>query len=142
MMATVHAGGKHLLYAVKGAPKAVIAACDTEFVGDGQRGLADKGRKKWTERNTRAAQEGLRLLALAMKTAKSKNQDPYEGIALIGFVCLLDPLREGVSQAVQACQDAGVRVVMLTGDHAETAATIARNADLGDGKLFVQTVRN
>lgn len=77
------------------------------------------------------------LLALAMKTANSKDEDPHEGIALLGFVCLLDPLREGVSQAVQACRDATVRVVMLTGVHAETAGTIAENAGLGDGELCV-----
>lgn len=137
MMATVHSNGEQFFYAVKGVPEAVIAACDTEFTGDGQRDLDDRARKDWTDRNTEAAQEGLRLLALAMKTEKSKDGKPHEGIALVGFVCLLDPLREGVSQAVQACRDAGVRVVMLTGDHAKTAATIAGNAGLGGGELTV-----
>ena len=55
----------------------------------------------------------------------------------MGLVCLLDPVREDVPPAIKACREAGVRVIMMTGDHADTAATIARQAGLGDGDLTV-----
>ena len=66
-----------------------------------------------------------------------KDADPYESLTLVGLVCFLDPVREDVPDAIKACRAAGVRVIMLTGDHAATAETIARKASLGDGDMKV-----
>jgi Ca2+-transporting ATPase len=136
MMATVHDDGDAHLFAVKGAPEAVIGAC-TEVLGpDGPEPLDDAGRAEWGERNAEAARDGLRLLALAMKRA-GPDADPYENLTLVGLVGLRDPVRQGVPDAIAASRSAGVRVVMLTGDHAETARAIARTAGLADGELTV-----
>ncbi|GGD27905.1 cation-translocating P-type ATPase [Sinisalibacter lacisalsi] len=137
MMATVHADEDGYVFAVKGAPEAVIAACEAELGPDGPRALDNEGRAVWVERNATAAGEGLRLLALAMKRAETSDAEPYRGLTLVGLVCLQDPLREDVTEAIRASRRAGVRVVMLTGDHADTAATIAREAGLGYGALTV-----
>ncbi|WP_371054928.1 cation-translocating P-type ATPase [Rhodosalinus sp. K401] len=137
MMATVHAAKEGVIFAVKGAPEEVVAACTQELGPDGPRPLDEAGREDWMSRNGAAARDGLRLLALAMKRGAGEDEEPYEDLVLVGLVCLLDPLREAVTEAIAASRAAGVRVVMLTGDHADTAETIARDAGLGDGELTV-----
>lgn len=137
MMATVHRENDAYLVAVKGAPEAVIAVCDRVLGPDGLRNLDDGDRQDWKDRSTKTAAEGLRLLALAMKHTDNKDAAPFEGLELVGLVCLLDPVREDVPDAIKASRTAGVRVIMLTGDHADTAETIARQAGLGDGDLRV-----
>ncbi len=137
MMATVHRDADDYLFAVKGAPEAVIEVCSSVMSTEGIREMDDNARAEWKERSASSAREGLRLLGLAMKHAKTDDAEPYEGLTLAGLVCLLDPVREDVPAAIEASRAAGVRVVMLTGDHADTAATIAREAGLGDGDLNV-----
>lgn len=136
MMATVHAYGEGHVFAIKGAPEAVLEVC-TEVLGpDGAEPLEAAGRAEWAERNAQAAGGGLRLLALAMKRA-APDADPYTDLTLVGLVGLSDPIREGVADAIAASRSAGVRVVMLTGDHAETARAIAQSAGLAEGDLTV-----
>ncbi len=138
MMATVHKGGDGYLFAVKGAPEAVLDVCSTVMTKSGKtQPLSEAARALWIARNGDATHDGLRLLALAMKHTPDQNADPYGNLVLLGLVCLLDPVREDVPDAIKASQAAGVRVVMLTGDHANTARTIAHIAGLGDGELAV-----
>lgn len=137
MMATVHGDGEDFVVAVKGAPEAIIDSADEILGPEGPRPLDDATRQDWKERSAEAAGEGLRLLGLAMKRDGRDDADPYAGLTLVGLVCLLDPVRDDVPAAIAASRAAGVRVVMMTGDHAVTAATIARQAGLGDGELSV-----
>ncbi|MEP3437163.1 MAG: cation-transporting P-type ATPase [Hoeflea sp.] len=137
MMATVHADDGHCLVAVKGAPEAIIDSADAVLTMEGPQRLDETSRALWKSRSSKAAREGLRLLGLAMKRSDDEDAAPYTGLTLVGLVCLLDPVREDVPPAIRACRAAGVRVVMMTGDHADTAATIARQAGLGDGDLSV-----
>jgi magnesium-transporting ATPase (P-type) len=78
------------------------------------------------------AGEGLRALALARKTADDPDAEPYEDLTLIGLAGLLDPPRPEVREAVRACRDAGIRVVMVTGDQPETARAIAGEVGILD----------
>jgi len=137
MMATVHGDGETCLVTVKGAPEAIIDSADHVLGPEGSRPLDAAARQDWKERSAEAAGEGLRLLGLAMKRGGRDDADPYAGLTLVGLVCLLDPVRDDVPAAIAASRAAGVRVVMMTGDHAVTAATIARQAGLGDGELSV-----
>ncbi|WP_417416086.1 cation-translocating P-type ATPase [Hoeflea sp.] len=143
MMATVHGkgndggDGEGFVVAVKGAPEAVIESADQVFGAQGPRPLDARTRERWRERSAEAASEGLRLLGLAMKRSDEDETDPYSGLTLVGLVCLLDPVRDDVPAAISASRAAGVRVVMMTGDHAVTAATIAKQAGLCDGDLTV-----
>ena len=139
MMATVHRAGDGFLYAIKGAPEAVIDACDFEYGEGGPVALTSESRAEWARRQTEAAKDGLRLLALATKQADTQDADPYSGLTLVGLVCFLDPLRADVPSAIRSSLNAGVRVVMMTGDHADTARTIARQAGLGvDGLTVIE----
>ena len=135
MMASVHAAEDAYVVAVKGAPEAVIAACDEELGPEGPRALDANGRADWQSRSAKAAQQGLRVLALATKRAASPEAAPYSGLTMVGLVCLQDPMRDDVADAIRTSRGAGVRVVMVTGDHAETAAAIARAAGLGEGTV-------
>ncbi|MDE4305020.1 cation-transporting P-type ATPase [Phaeobacter gallaeciensis] len=125
------------IYAIKGAPEAVIEACDTHLLPDGPAPLDGPARQEWAARQSAAAREGLRLLALAIKHSEIPDENPYQGLTLVGLVCFLDPLRADVPDAIRASLAAGVRVAMITGDHADTAATIARDAGLTLGDLTV-----
>ncbi|MFP4624635.1 MAG: cation-translocating P-type ATPase, partial [Gemmatimonadota bacterium] len=132
MMASFHgqdAGGT--LVAVKGAPEAVIQAASRVDSQDGPASLDDDGRREWRERSEAMAGEGLRVLALAYREA-DEDAEPYEDLVLMGLVGLLDPPREGVADAVRECRGAGIRVVMVTGDHPETARQIAASVGIGE----------
>jgi len=133
MMATVHDEGSHCLVAVKGAPEAVIERCSCVITSGGTVPLDGAGRREWNQINEEMASEGLRVLGLAMKEAASEREDPYSGLTLIGLVGLHDPPRPEVAEAIAACRDAGVRVVMLTGDQSATAKAIAAEVGLADG---------
>jgi Ca2+-transporting ATPase len=126
MMATVHDDGDGLLVAVKGAAEAVLDVSTTLLTASGSRPLDDEGREHWLERNRRMAGEGLRVLALARKRAESASEPPYRGLSFVGLVGLLDPPREQAREAIESCRRAGIRVVMVTGDQAATAESIAR----------------
>ncbi|MCE5972550.1 cation-transporting P-type ATPase [Sinirhodobacter sp. WL0062] len=138
MMAMVLEDAPGQLIAVKGAAEEVLGLCTRVLAADGTAiALGDGARQDWQRRNAEAAQQGLRLLALAMKHREDVGVDPYCDLILIGFVCLRDPIREDVPNAIRASRNAGVRVVMVTGDHADTARAVARAAGLGDGTLEV-----
>ncbi|PRX10044.1 UNVERIFIED_ORG: Ca2+-transporting ATPase [Martelella mediterranea] len=139
MMATVHTEPDGAFFAVKGAPEAVINACGQVLGPDGPRNLSEAEKSDWNRRNARVAGEGLRTLGLAMKIESDAEAEPYDGLTLIGLVCFADPLRANVPPAIAACRQAGVRVVMITGDHAATASRIASDAGIGqDGSTVIE----
>lgn len=125
MMATFHQypdGGYWV--AVKGAPEAVLEVCDA--VAGGEDGaLDDDARKQWQKKNKELAADGLRVLALASKKADSAEDDPYAGLTWLGLIGMVDPPRGDVAQAISECQQAGIRVVMMTGDQTDTARAVA-----------------
>jgi Ca2+-transporting ATPase len=131
MMATVHRRGDTFLVAVKGAPESVLSACDHMIGEDGDRALDHDQRREWLDRVEHLGHHGLRVLACAMKTSGEPDAEPYRGLTFIGLVGLEDPARADVPQAVQDCRDAGIHVVMVTGDHAVTARSIGRAVGLG-----------
>lgn len=131
-MATIHADGRAYRYAVKGAPDAVIECCTSVAGKQGDEPLDEAGREEWMTRNDRMAENGLRVLALADKRAETSEEAPYEGLTFVGLVGLLDPPRTGVRDAVAACRNAGIRVLMVTGDQPATAAHIARELGISE----------
>ena len=129
MMATIHAADGGWRYAVKGAPEAVLGRCVTVRTDDGDTALSDAGREDWQTRSEALAAHGLRVLAIAEKRADSADAEPYAVLTLLALTGLYDPPRPGIDTTIAACQDAGIRVVMGTGDHAATAQAIA--AEIG-----------
>jgi len=133
MMATYHRSGDGCDVMVKGADGAVLASCTTITGSDGQtREFTNKDRAKWQERCDDLAGEGLRILAFADKHADSTEEEPYEALRFVGLVGLLDPPREDVRDAIDECERAGIRVIMVTGDQPRTAEAVARKAGIGE----------
>jgi P-type Ca2+ transporter type 2C len=138
MMATFHECGGGFEVAVKGAPQAVLDACVSladgeESDGDGtQCELTADDRKRWIDRAEELADEGLRVLGVADKRVKDCEAEPYDSLRFVGLVGLYDPPGKGVKESIAACQRAGVRVVMVTGDQPATAQAIGRQVGLAD----------
>ena len=121
---------------VKGAVEVLAERC-TRVRSDGADvPLDDAGRAALLERAAGLAGQGLRILLVAEGDVASV-EDP-QGLTALGFVGISDPLRPGAAAAVRRCRVAGVRVVMLTGDHPATAKAIARQAGLptGDSRML------
>jgi Ca2+-transporting ATPase len=114
MRATVREGAELVSY-LKGAPEVLLARSN----------LPDAARREWTERAEQAASQGLRVLALAWARGEAE-----ERLEWLGFALLWDPPRPEVPDAVRAARAAGVRVLMVTGDHPATAAAIARSVGI------------
>ncbi|MDE5462216.1 HAD-IC family P-type ATPase [Bradyrhizobium sp. CSS354] len=132
MMATIHECGDGVLVAVKGAPEAVLAVATRATAEHGEIALDDNKRAEWLSRADQLGHSGLRVLACAMKMEKLADAAPYERLILVGLVGLDDPARADVPQAIRDCREAGIRVVMVTGDHVVTARSIGRAVGLPD----------
>ncbi len=132
MMATLHEQDSDYYVAVKGSPEAVLEVCTHILTSDGKEALDEAARERWLERNDEMAEKGLRVLALAQKTVSDAEADPYADLHFLGLVGLVDPPRQEVRESIVACQEAGVKVVMVTGDQAVTARNIAQAVGLTD----------
>ncbi|MDA1307941.1 MAG: HAD-IC family P-type ATPase, partial [Acidobacteria bacterium] len=132
-MVTVHRtpDGATVAY-VKGAPDELTAASTTVQDGDQTSPMTDEGRTRAAATNHDLASEALRVLALAWRTLP----DPYtdddlsRDLTLVGFVGMLDPLRDEARETIAICRTAGIRTVMITGDQEATAAEIGRQLGL------------
>ncbi|MBR0733293.1 cation-transporting P-type ATPase [Bradyrhizobium japonicum] len=142
MMATVHECGDRVLVAVKGAPEAVLAAATHATVEQGEIALDDDTRSEWLSRADQLGQHGLRVLACAMKMDTLADVAPFERLMLVGLIGLEDPARADVPQAIEDCRKAGIRVVMVTGDHVVTARSIGRAVGLGENIANVVEGKN
>jgi magnesium-transporting ATPase (P-type) len=138
-MATLHhdhAG--HALVFVKGAVEQVLAMCNQ------QRGLGEDmplDLPYWHCKMTETGALGQRVLALAMKTVDGVQRelnfaDMQGGYTLLGMVGISDPPRDEAIAAVRECRAAGIRVMMITGDHSDTARAIARQLGIGNGQAL------
>jgi magnesium-transporting ATPase (P-type) len=114
---------------VKGAVEALAARCTHIRLADGDVPLDESGRARLLERASALAGKGLRILLVAEGPDRRSVEDP-QALTALGFVGISDPVRPGAADAVRRCLEAGVRVVMLTGDHPATATAIAQRAGL------------
>ncbi|MGE0134839.1 MAG: cation-translocating P-type ATPase [Dehalococcoidia bacterium] len=124
--ATLRLHDETLLQFVKGAPERVVGMCDLVAV-DGH-GAEPIDRGALVAVADEMAGQGLRVLGMAYRElpARAEFDEEPAGLTFLGFQGSLDPPREAVADAIAACHAAGIRVVMITGDHAVTAGAIAR----------------
>jgi Ca2+-transporting ATPase len=134
MMATFHKDNDRYLVAVKGAPEYVLNSSSHILTEEGEREMSDEKRKEWLNKNNQMAEKGLRVVAIATKIADSIDSEPYKHLTLLALIGLEDPPREDVRKAIELCQDAGIKVVMVTGDQAITASNIGYDVGLADKK--------
>lgn len=114
-MLTVHKQEEQYRVAVKGAPETVLAKCV----------LSKEESSAWESKAHELAKQGLRLLGLAEKNVYTLEDDLFCQLRWLGLVAMHDPPKAGVSETIRRCREAGIRMVMVTGDHPVTASKIA-----------------
>ena len=135
---------KHLIHTVptifvKGAIDVLLDRCDNIRIGDEVRPITDEDRKKILAQNEHFSENGLRVLTFAYKE-KDEDLTPEteHGFTFIGLVSEMDPPREESIEAVARAKKAGIRTVMITGDHKVTAVAIAKKIGIfSDGDIAV-----
>jgi Ca2+-transporting ATPase len=129
-MATLHNFESKYLICVKGALEALLDSCDFILTKDGAKKFLDK--EEWQKQSKLIAAEGMRVLAFAFKqtVAKPDYEDLMNNLTFVGILGFLDPPRKDIKQAIETYKNAGIRVVMVTGDHPDTARKIGEEIGL------------
>jgi sodium/potassium-transporting ATPase subunit alpha len=130
--------GKLEVY-LKGAPEVVVHMCGSVVESGEVRKLDETRQKELLDRHLRLAEKGERIIALAFRQAEEQKE--YTGdFIFLGFIGIVDPPRPEAREAIAKCHAAGIKVVMITGDHPVTAESIARDVGLaGPGKPEIIT---
>ncbi|MGV8141441.1 MAG: cation-translocating P-type ATPase [Candidatus Woesearchaeota archaeon] len=119
---------------VKGAPDFVLKLCTKVFINGKIRNITKEDKDNILKHNNVFAEDALRVLALAYrdvsKIKKYEISSVEKELVFVGLVGMIDPPREGVKEAIQQCGSAGIKVMMITGDHPTTAKAIARRIGL------------
>jgi calcium-translocating P-type ATPase len=141
------AGGPGLVVHVKGAPESVLAHSTRHLTADGEQPWDPQARARVEEAVQRLARQGLRVLAVARRQIDGPlwpehREDAERDLCYLGMVGLLDPPRPEVADAVRTCHDAGLRVVVITGDNPRTAAEVAREVGIGSRGVRVVSGRD
>ena len=130
MMSTVHAVGEGFIQYTKGAPDEVLKRCTTYWDGAKAQPMTDAKRAEILAANKAMADKALRVLAASMRRWTSRPESDEaafleQDLCFIGLTGMIDPVRPEVKPAILECRDAGIRPVMITGDHKDTAVAIA-----------------
>ena len=135
MMSTLHADGSSVVQYTKGAPDVLLPLCDRIWIDGRAEPMTDAHRAEIAARNHAMTGNALRVLAAAMRTYDALPDDTSpaaleQHLCFLGLTGMIDPVRPEVVDAVRACRSAGIRPVMITGDHVDTAAAIAKELGL------------
>ncbi len=121
----------------KGAPDVLIEKCNKIYVNGKIEPITIMQKNKIKNHNIEMANNALRVLGVAYKDTKEKNNFQND-LIFVGLIGMIDPPREGVKEAVKTCKKAGIKTVMITGDHIATAKAIARELGiLNDNELAI-----
>lgn len=137
-MTTVHDLDGGRVAAVKGAPEVILDRCDRIRTADGTAPLDDGTRRRIDEANEAFAGDALRTLAVASGEAPETGAEPHpdeveRGLVFEGLMGMIDPPRDEARAAVATARRAGIRTIMVTGDHTATARAIAGELGIGEG---------
>jgi Ca2+-transporting ATPase len=128
-MTTLHQTGERQTAYAKGAPEVILAGCDYVLTGDGAQPLDEVARQQIHDQAQDMASQALRVLGIASKEAVTL-QTAERGMTFLGLVGMIDPPRPEAKQAIAVCAEAGIRPVMITGDHPLTAQAVAQELGL------------
>lgn len=133
MMTTIHKHHGEKVAYVKGAPEVVLKMCNYIYINGKTKKLTDEMRQEILEINKEFADSALRVLGFAYKTLVDTH--PEKNLIFVGLQGMIDPPREEVKIAIEKCKKAGIKVVMITGDHEITAKAVAKEIGL-EGKAI------
>ncbi len=126
----------------KGAPDIIIEKCTKIYSSKGIRPLTDADKRLIQRKNNELAKEALRVLGVAYRKLNSRNYDSKhieEDLIFVGLIGMIDPPRKEAINAVRKCKLAGIKPIMITGDHKVTASAIAREINIASEKDKVIT---
>ncbi len=136
-MTTVHKTADGFAVYTKGAPDEVLKCCSSYIDADGVKPLTDAKRDEILAQNKAYADSALRVLALAVRRDEAMPEltiDSLENqLTFVGLVGMIDPVRPEVKDAIAQCKTAGIRAIMITGDHKDTAVAIAMELGIING---------
>ncbi|MEM2974509.1 MAG: cation-translocating P-type ATPase [Candidatus Micrarchaeia archaeon] len=128
-MATIHKIGSTERTYAKGAVEKILSKCDRIMLNGKTRKITDYDKKKILRENEKMSGNALRILAFAYSESKPKKGD-VDNLIFIGMAGMIDPPRPEIKDAVSLCKKAGIRVIMITGDHKATALAVAKQIGL------------
>ncbi|RPJ09371.1 MAG: cation-translocating P-type ATPase [Deltaproteobacteria bacterium] len=128
-MTTLHEAPTGVVAYAKGAPEMLLNSCALQLTESGETLLDAAGKEKFLEAARRMAMEALRVLAIAYKPGAAI-EDAEREMTFLGLVGMIDPPRPEAKAAIQTCEQAGIKTVMITGDHPLTAQAVARELGL------------
>lgn len=134
LMSTIHQRSDSRVMYTKGAPDVILSKCTHINLNGEVTPLTDEHRQKIDETNAKFANDALRVLGFAYKLVDEgvNIQEEEDNLIFLGLTGMMDPPREEAKEAVKLCKRAGIRVVMITGDHKTTASAIARDIGIID----------
>jgi Ca2+-transporting ATPase len=124
-MTTLHDGPEGSIACAKGAPEVIFESCTQMWTPAGVVPIDEAHREAVRARGREMARRALRLLGVASKST-ARIEDAEHGMTWLGLVGMIDPPRSEAAAAIKTCEEAGIRVVMITGDHPLTAEAVAR----------------
>ena len=125
MMSTIHRDSNGYIMITKGAPDVLLKKCNRYFNGIKEVLLDSNIINKIENGNYKMAENALRVIAVAYKKINNVSNIDEDDLTFVGLIGMIDPPREGVKEAVATCRRAGIKTVMITGDHIATAKAIA-----------------
>ncbi len=138
-MTTMHKDIKGYKTISKGAVEFILPLCDAVSNGRGQSPISAQIRKKILAENEKMTQQGLRVIALCFRDDYEKVSVNENNMTFMGLIGIEDPPREEAKISVEQCKKAGIRPVMITGDHAGTALSVAKRIGIADDNSAVMT---
>jgi P-type Ca2+ transporter type 2C len=132
MMGTLHKSAKGQLVVAKGSVEDLLKRCTKIQLTTSISELDEETRKTILSVSEKMASEGLRVLAFAYKEGEVNQEDYLNELVYVGMIGFLDPPRMDIKAAIQSCRNAGIKIVMITGDHPLTALNIAKRVGLAD----------
>lgn len=131
MMSTVHKSENGYVQYTKGAPDVVLSRCTSYYEDGAQKPLTEEKRAEILAANKEMADKALRVLCCAMRVYRDKPESEEaealeKDLCYIGLTGMIDPVRPEVVDAIKECRQAGIRPIMITGDHKDTAVAIAK----------------
>ncbi len=138
MMSTLHGAGDKVVQYTKGAPDEILRRC-TRYIKDGhEMPMTENVRAEILAANKAMADRALRVLAAALRTydrmpASTEPEALETELCFVGLVGMIDPVRPEVKAAIDECHRAGIRAIMITGDHIDTATAIAKELGILEG---------
>lgn len=132
MMVTLHSGNNIFMVYAKGAAEEILKQCSHILMGSQIQTLNEETRNQWKDKSEQLAASGLRVIAGAFKETPSKDVSLTNDLIFAGLYGMMDPPAEDVFDAINECKGAGIKVVMITGDHPATANYIANQLHISE----------